>query len=91
MPIFLLLFATGLWAEWRPVTSTWRELIVFDMTIFDLESFEYTWLLMVLGFKEWGWSSAFAMPVRDHGAKHLGLHKNSTRRCLRRKQQLTWV
>lgn len=48
-PIILLLLAPGLWAERRPVTYTWRELVVFDMTMFDLESFEYTVLLTILG------------------------------------------
>lgn len=52
MPIFLLLFAIGLWVEGRPVTYTWRERLVFDMTVFDLETSEYTVLLIVLGFKE---------------------------------------
>lgn len=51
MPIFLLLFATELCVERRPqVAYTWRELTVFDRTIFDLESFDYTPLLIVLGF-----------------------------------------
>lgn len=42
MSMFLLLFAMELGAKLRPVTYTWRESMVFDMTtIFDLEIFKY--------------------------------------------------
>lgn len=53
MSMFLLLFAIELGIKLRPVTYTWRESMVFDMTtIFDLEIFKYTVLLIALSLKK---------------------------------------
>lgn len=49
--MFLLPFAIEIEVKLRPVTYTWRVSMVFDMTtIFDLEIFKYTVLLIALGF-----------------------------------------
>lgn len=51
MSMFSLLFAIELGVKLRPVTYTWRESMVSDMTtIFDLEIFKYTVLLIALRF-----------------------------------------
>lgn len=53
MSMFLLLFAIELGVKLRPVTYTWRGSMVFDMTtIFDLEIFKYTVLLIALSLKK---------------------------------------
>lgn len=53
MSMFLLLFATELWVKLKPVTYTWREGMIFDMTtIFDLGIFKYTALLIALSLKK---------------------------------------
>lgn len=53
MSMFLLLFAIELGVKLRPATYTWRESMVFDMTtIFDLEIFKYTQLLIALSLKK---------------------------------------
>lgn len=51
MSMFSLLFAIELGVKLRPVTYTWRENMVSDMTtIFDLEIFKYTVLLIALRY-----------------------------------------
>lgn len=49
MSMFSLLFAIELGVKLRAVAYTWKESMVFDMTtIFDLEIFKYTVLLIAL-------------------------------------------
>lgn len=77
MSMFLLLFAIELGVKLRPVTYTWKESMVFDMTtIFDLEIFKYTVLLTALSLKkkkivELQYSPC---PTRAWDAKYLSLH-----------------